>query len=129
MSNKAQLNLREIHNLNRLERKECNKVSNYEINKEMGKKSFILKNRSAYNSRLNGNIVLKSEKELGCNATWDTPKNLVNDSKEEKREEFVPVIGNEVGNVVASYYSKEISNTRILSEGERKIIYNSNYLN
>ena len=129
MSNKAQLNLREIHNLNRLERKECDKALNYEINKEMGKKSFILKNRSAYNSRVNGNIVLKSEEELGCNVTWDTPKNLVNDDREEKQEEFRPVISSEIGKVIASHYSKELSNTRILSDGERKIIYNSNYLN
>ncbi len=130
MSNKAQLNLREIHNLNRLERKEWEKALNYEINKEMGKKSFVLKNRSAYNSRLNGNIVLKSEEELGCNVTWDTPKNLLNDAKEEKQEEFRPVINGEIGRVIASHYSKEISsNTRILSDGERKIIHNSNYLN
>ena len=129
MSNKAQLNLREIHNLNRLERKECDKALNYEINKEMGKKSFILKNRSAYNSRVNGNIVLKSEEELGCNVTWDTPKNLINDDREEKQEEFRPVISSEIGKVIASHYSKNLSNTRILSDGERKIIYNSNYLN
>lgn len=129
MSNKAQLNLREIHNLNRLERKECDKALNYEINKEMGKKSFILKNRSAYNSRVNGNIVLKSEEELGCNVTWDTPKNLVNDAREEKNEEFRPVISSEIGKVIASHYSKNLSNTRVLSDGERKIIYNSNYLN
>ena len=129
MSNKAQLNLREIHNLNRLERKECDKALNYEINKEMGKKSFILKNRSAYNSKLNGNIVLKSEEELGCNVTWDTPKNLINDDREEKQEEFRPVISSEIGKVIVSHYSKELSNTRVLSDGERKIIYNSNYLN
>ena len=129
MSNKAQLNLREIHNLNRLERKECDKALNYEINKEMGKKSFILKNRSAYNSRVNGNIVLKSEEELGCNVTWDTPKNLINDDREEKQEEFRPVINSEIGKVIASHYSKNLSNTRVLSDGERKIIYNSNYLN
>ncbi|MDM0612854.1 LuxR C-terminal-related transcriptional regulator [Clostridium perfringens] len=129
MSNKAQLNLREIHNLNRFERKECDKALNYEINKEMGKKSFILKNRSAYNSRVNGNIVLKSEEELGCNVTWDTPKNLINDDREEKQEEFRPVISSEIGKVIASHYSKNLSNTRILSDGERKIIYNSNYLN
>lgn len=129
MSNKAQLNLREIHNLNRLERKECDKALNYEINKEMGKKSFILKNRSAYNSRVNGNIVLKSEEELGCNVTWDTPKNLINDDREEKQEEFRPVISSEIGKVIVSHYSKELSNTRILSDGERRIIHNSNYLN
>ena len=129
MSSKAQLNLREIHNLNRLERKEWDKAVNYEINKEMGKKSFILKNRSAYNSRLNGNIVLKSEKELGCNVTWDTPKNLINDAREEKQEEFRPVISSEIGKVITSHYSKQASNTRILSKDERKIIYRSNYLN
>ncbi len=129
MSNKAQLNLREIHNLNRLERKEWDKAVNYEINKEMGKKSFILKNRSVYNSRLNGNIVLKSEKELGCSISWDTPKNLVNDAREEKKEEFRPTISSEVGRVLVSHYSKDLSNTRVLSDGERRVIYNSNYLN
>ena len=129
MSNKAQLSLRELHNLNRLERKECNRALKYEINKEMGKKAFILKNRSAYNSRKNGNIILKSEEELGCNITWDTPKNLVNDSKEEKKEEFKPTINSEVGKVIASHYSKNLSNTRLLSKSERRILFKNNYLN
>ncbi|MDU1309060.1 MAG: DNA-binding response regulator, partial [Clostridium perfringens] len=85
--------------------------------------------RSVYKTKENGNIILKTENELECKVTWDTPKRLNNDSREESREEFRPVIGNEVGRVVASYYSKEMSNPRILSKEEQKIIYNSNYLN
>ncbi|MDU1309061.1 MAG: DNA-binding response regulator, partial [Clostridium perfringens] len=85
--------------------------------------------RSVYKTKENGNIILKTENELECKVTWDTPKRLKNDSREESREEFRPVIGNEVGRVVASHYSKEMSNPRILSKEEQKIIYNSNYLN
>ena len=92
-------------------------------------RAFVLKNRSVYKTKENGNIILKTENELECKVTWDTPKRLNNDSREESREEFRPVIGNEVGRVVASYYSKEMSNPRILSKEEQKIIYNSNYLN
>lgn len=129
MTEREQMDLREQHNLNKLERREIKRALNYECNKEIGNRAFIKSNRSIYKTRENGNIVLKSNKELGCNVTWDTPKNLVNDAREEKLEEFRPAISSEIGKVIASHYSKELSNTRILSDGERRIIHNSNYLN
>lgn len=129
MTDREQMDLREQHNLNKLERKDIKRALNYECNKEIGNRAFVEHNRSIYKTRKNGNIVLKSEEELGCNVTWDTPKNLVNDSKEEKKEEFKPVINSEIGRVIASHYSKELSNTRVLSNGERKILCRSNYLN
>ena len=76
------------HKIEKNAKKETIKAINYEATKEMGNKAFILKNRSIYKTRENGNIVLKSKEELGCSVTWDTPKNLINDSREEKREEF-----------------------------------------
>ncbi|MGU8438702.1 helix-turn-helix transcriptional regulator [Clostridium perfringens] len=117
------------HKIEKNAKKETIKAINYEATKEMGDKAFILKNRSAYKTRENGNIVLKSKEELGCSVTWDTPKNLINDSREEKREEFRPAISNEVGKVIVSHYSKEMSNTRLLSNAERRILHKSNYLN
>ncbi|MDZ4994498.1 DNA-binding response regulator [Clostridium perfringens] len=126
-------NLKYRHELERKRRKipiqETIKAINYEATREMGDKAFVLKNRSIYKTRENGNIVLKTENELDCKVTWDTPKRLNNDSREEIREEFRPVISNDIGRVIASHYSKEMSNTRILSKEEQKIIYNSNYLN
>lgn len=126
-------NLKYKHELERKRRKipiqETIKAINYEATREMGDKAFILKNRSIYNTKRNGNIILKNENELECKVTWDTPKRLNNDSREEKREEFKPTISTTVGQVVSSHYSKKMSNTRLLSNEERKIIYNSNYLN
>ena len=121
--------VRRKHQIEKNAKKETVKAVNYEATMEMGDKAFILKNRSIYNTKKNGNITLKSENELECKVTWDTPRRLNNDSREEKREEFKPTISTTVGQVVCSYYSKEMSNTRLLSNEERKIIYNSNYLN
>ncbi|HAT4340671.1 sigma factor-like helix-turn-helix DNA-binding protein [Clostridium perfringens] len=129
MTEREQMDLREQHNLNKLERRDIKRALNYECNKEIGNRAFIKSNRSIYKTRENGNIVLKSEKELGCSISWDTPKNLVNDAREEKKEEFRPTISSEVGRVLVSHYSKDLSNTRVLSDGERRVIYNSNYLN
>ena len=121
--------VRRKHQIEKNAKKETVKAINYEATREMGDKAFILKNRSIYNTKRNGNIILKNENELECKVAWDTPRRLNNDSREEKREEFKPTISTTVGQVVCSYYSKEMSNTRLLSNEERKIIYNSNYLN
>ncbi|SQC85510.1 transcriptional regulator [Clostridium perfringens] len=121
--------VRNKHRIEKKAKKETVKAINYEATREMGDKAFILKNRSIYKTKENGNIILKSENELECKVTWDTPRRLNNDSREEKREEFKPTISTTVGQVVSSHYSKEMSNTRLLSNEERKIIYNSNYLN
>lgn len=129
MTEREQIDLREQHNLNKLERRDIKRALNYECNKEIGNRAFIESNRSIYKTRKNGNIVLKSRDELSCQITWDTPIGLNNDSKEEIREEFKPFMIGDVGRVVSSHYSKELSNTRILSKGERKILYSSNYLN
>ncbi|EDT14246.1 response regulator transcription factor [Clostridium perfringens] len=117
------------HKVEKNAKKETLKAINYEATREMGDKAFVLKNRSVYRTRENGDIILKKENELECKVTWDTPKRLNNDSREEKREEFKPKVSIGIGQVVSSYYSKKMSNTRILSDGERRIIHNSNYLN
>lgn len=121
------------HELERKRRKipiqETIKAINYEATREMGDKAFILKNRSIYKTKDNGNIILKNENELECKVTWDTPRRFNNDSKEEMRDEFKPSMVGDIGRVVSSHYSKELSNTRILSNGERRILYSSNYLN
>ena len=121
--------VRRKHWIEKNAKKETTKAINYEATREMGDKAFVLKNRSIYKTRENGNIILKSENELECKVTWDTPKRLNNDSREEKREEFKPSVSTVIGQVVTSHYSKNMSNTRLLSNEERRIIYNSNYLN
>jgi hypothetical protein len=58
-------------------RKETLKAIDYESKKYMTDKAFILKNRSIYETKKNGDIVVKK----GINITWDTPKRLVNENK------------------------------------------------
>ena len=126
---KSQLFLRQKHKIERNAKKENLKVIKYEATKEIGDKAFIIKNRSIYKTKQNGNIILKDEKELECKVTWDTPRRLNNDSKEEKRKEIKPVISSEIDKVINSHYSKELISPRVLSDGERRIISKINYLN
>lgn len=60
-------------------RKEAMKAVNYEANKYISDKSFILKNRSAYKTKKNGDIVLN--RDVAPIVTWDTPRILVNEFK------------------------------------------------
>lgn len=57
-------------------RREILKATSKESNAYISNRSFILKNRSIYRTKLNGDIVLK--KEHRHNVTWDTPRILPN---------------------------------------------------
>ena len=45
----------------------------------MSDKTFILKNRSLYETKKDGDIVLK--KDIDCAITWDVPRRLTNKFK------------------------------------------------
>ena len=45
----------------------------------MSDKTFILKNRSLYETKKDGDIVLK--KDIDCVIPWDVPRRLVNEFK------------------------------------------------
>ncbi|MGG7142468.1 DNA-binding response regulator [Clostridium nigeriense] len=75
-----QRNLKEFkekHDRAVIMRKEALKAVNYESKKYMTDKTFILKNRSIYETKENGDIVIKKD----ITTTWDTPKRLVNENK------------------------------------------------
>lgn len=74
LSNKKHLHERAV-----ITRREALKAINYEANKYMSDKSFILKNRSIYKTKKNGDIVLKNIDEIGCAIPWDAPRRLVNE--------------------------------------------------
>lgn len=75
-----QRNLKEFkekHDIAVIERRETLRAINYESKKFMTDKTFILKNRSIYETKENGDIVIKN----GVNATWDTPRKLINENR------------------------------------------------
>lgn len=72
-------NLKLKHEIAVLQRKEELKATNYEANRYMSDKSFVLKNRSIYKTLPNGDIVIN--KEVAPVVTWDTPRRLVNENK------------------------------------------------
>ncbi|HFD2049166.1 DNA-binding response regulator [Clostridium perfringens] len=78
--NKMPLNsqnlIRKNHKINTLDKKKLNKVLKYELKKIMGDKDFVSKNPSIYKTSITGDITLKSQKEIGCSTTWDTPRKL-----------------------------------------------------
>lgn len=51
---------------------EVRKITKYESKKYMSDKTFILKNRSIYETKEDGDIVLK--KNIGCAIPWDVPR-------------------------------------------------------
>lgn len=67
------------HNIKILEKKETIKAINYEATKFMTDKTFINKNKSAYNTKANGDIVIN--KDVAPCITWDTPRRLTNENK------------------------------------------------
>lgn len=67
------------HDIAVIQRKEELKATNYEANRYISDKSFILKNRSIYKTLPNGDIVIN--KDVAPVVTWDTPRKLVNDNK------------------------------------------------
>lgn len=58
---------------------EVRKITKYESKQYMSDKTFILKNRSFYETKKDGDIVLK--KNIGCAIPWDVPKRLTNEFK------------------------------------------------
>lgn len=72
--------LKDIHDRNRkhynFHRKEVQKAIDYESKKYIGDKSFILKNRSIYMTKENGDIVIKK---IDCAIPWDVPRRLANE--------------------------------------------------
>lgn len=72
-------NLKLKHQVAVVQKKEELKATNYEANKYMSDRSFILKNRTAYKTLRNGDIIIN--KEVAPVITWDTPRRLVNENK------------------------------------------------
>lgn len=72
-------NLKNKHKIGIIEQKETLKAVNYEANRYMSDKSFILKNRSIYTTKANGDIVLN--RKVAPIVSWDTPRRLNNENK------------------------------------------------
>ena len=58
---------------------EVRKITKYESKQHMSDKTFILKNRSLYETKKDGDIVLK--KDIDSAIPWDVPRRLVNEFK------------------------------------------------
>ena len=58
---------------------EVRKITKYESKQYMSDKTFILKNRSLYETKEDGDIVLK--KNIGFAISWDVPRRLTNEFK------------------------------------------------
>lgn len=75
--------LKPIHLENRKHLKfyenEVRKITKYESKQYMSDKTFILKNRSLYETKENGDIVLK--KDIDYKIPWDVPRRLNNEFK------------------------------------------------
>lgn len=75
--------LKPIHLKNRKQFKfyenEVRKITKYESKQHMSDKTFILKNRSLYETKKDGDIVLK--KDIDCAIPWDVPRRLANEFK------------------------------------------------
>ena len=76
-------NLKPIHLKNRKHLKfyenEVKKITKYESKQYMSDKTFILKNRSLYETKEDGDIVLK--KDIDYAIPWDVPRRLANEFK------------------------------------------------
>ena len=96
--------IRKIHRQASFSRKDIRKAIDYEAKKEIGDKAFILKNRSIYNTKRNGDIVLKDESEIGCSFSFDTPRKLINENKE---IEYKNLKDEEIKLEVLSFYSRK----------------------
>lgn len=70
---------RDKHSIGIVEQKETLRAINYEANRYMSDKSFILKNRSIYETKANGDIVLN--RKVAPVISWDTPRRLNNENK------------------------------------------------
>lgn len=110
------------HKINAAGRKEVKRALDYESKKFISDKSLILKNRSAYKTRINGDIVLKKETDYVFAS--DMPRKLINADKALKLEKLK---GDENIRVsVNSFYSNNNKNntTRLLKNYETDILLN-----
>lgn len=71
--------LKHEHDIAVIQRKEQLKSINYESNRYISDRAFILSNRSIYKTLSNGDIVLN--KDIAGIVTTDTPKRLINENK------------------------------------------------
>lgn len=86
---------RKAHLAEKFRRKEIDRITRREAKQYMSDKSFIEKNRSIYETDIDGNIVLKQEaKEI---VSFDTPRRLTNENS----------IKNINKNIIRSGYRKE----------------------
>ena len=114
--------LKREHKENAKARKEVERALDYESKKFISDKSLILKNRSAYETKNNGDIVLKKETDYVFAS--DMPRRLVNADKALKLEELK---GDENIRVsVNSFYANNNKNntTRLLKNYETDILLN-----
>lgn len=116
--------LKREHKENAKARKELERALNYESKKYMSDKELIAKNMSAYETRDNGDIVLRKEEEYVFPS--DMPKRLVNQDKEAKLkslkcDEKIRISAN-------SFYDSNNKNknntTRLLKDYETDILLN-----
>lgn len=71
--------LKHDHEIAVIQRRENLKATNYEANKFMSNSAFIKKNRSIYKTNADGDITI--DKKVAPVVTWDTPKRLANENK------------------------------------------------
>lgn len=117
--------LKKEHKENAKARKEVERALNYESKKYISDKALILKNRSVYETRENGDIVLRKEEDYVFAS--DMPKRLVNQDKELKSESLK---GDENIRVsVNSFYATNntINTTRLLKGYETGILLNKKF--
>lgn len=79
------------HKINAATRKEVIKAVDYESKKYIGDRALILKNRSVYETKYDGDIVLKKEKDIKCAFTGDMPKRLVNENKVKNKKSVIEI--------------------------------------
>lgn len=76
--------LRTDHQIALTQRREVVKAINYQSNRYMSDNVFVKRNRSAYKTNSNGDIVIN--KVVAPVVTWDTPRRLVNEKEINKIE-------------------------------------------
>ncbi|MDU7069349.1 MAG: hypothetical protein E6343_15445 [Clostridium perfringens] len=74
------------HKENQIKRRETERAIKHESNKWISNRAFIKNNKNIYETKKNGDIVVKSENELGFSITDDTPKKLINSNRKEKNK-------------------------------------------
>lgn len=77
-----QRNLKEFkksHQAAKLRNKEVDRITKYESKQYMSDRTFILKNRSIYKTKSNGDIVLNNK--VSGTVSFDTPRRLANADK------------------------------------------------